>query len=138
MQRALGLGFLFLVIAAGCQLPPERMAVRLLPEDTAPLTYLELISRARLQATAGNEAFYVNQWSELEDSARALEQTCRFLLKATEVPAGKKEALPRDADELRQDAVKLREAAKAKNVTQTNELLQRINLKVRQLRVEGS
>jgi hypothetical protein len=133
MKRALVLGFLVLV-AAGCQLPPERMAVRLLPEDTAPLSYLELVSRARLQATAGNEAFYVNQWAELEDAARALEQTARFLPKATEVPADKRESLAKVAEELRQEAIKLREAAQAKDVKRSNELLQHINLKVRELR----
>jgi hypothetical protein len=137
MKRAPVLVPFLMVLAAGCQLPPERLAVRLLPEDVPPMTYVELVSRARLQATAGNEAFYVNQWSELEDAARALEQTARFLPRATEVPAGKKETLVKEADELRQQTVKLRESAKAKDVKQTNDLLQHINFQVRRLRIEN-
>jgi hypothetical protein len=135
MNRALVLGTVLLLLA-GCQLPPERLAVRLLPEDTPPMTYMELLGRARLQATAGHEAFYINQWSELEDAAKALEQTARFLKKAQEVPAGKQAMLEKDADELGREAVKLREAAKAKNVKDANEVLQHINYKVRQLRFE--
>ena len=44
--------------------------------------------------------------------------------------------LPMEAGDLGKDALKLREAAKAQDVRQTTETLQRIHLKVRELRPE--
>lgn len=122
------------LMAAGCQLPPERLPVRPLPEDSPPLPYAELLTRARLQSTSANEAFYVNNWGELEEAARGLAQTARFLPKSIEVPESRKESLAADARSLAEDADKLREAAKSKDDKLVNELMQRVNLKVRQLR----
>lgn len=135
MNRALPTG-LFVLVIAGCQLPPERMPLQPLPENAAPLPYAELLTRARMEATAATEAFYVSRWVELEDAARGLEQTARFLPKAVEVPAKSKDRLTARAKELEAEAGKLRDAAKAQQVRDTNEILQRINLKVRELRIE--
>jgi hypothetical protein len=125
-----------LLFAAGCTLPPERLPLKPLPEDGAALPYADVLTRARLQAGAANEAFYVDRWADLEDAARGLEQTARFLAKATEVPPKQKDKLPAEADQLGKDAAQLRESAKAQDVSKTNQLLQRINLKVRELRPE--
>ncbi len=127
---------LFLFALAGCQLPPERVPLKPLPEDGPPQPYADLVGRARVQATAANEAFYINKWSDLEDAAKGLELTARVLGKATEVPAKHKDTLPVEAGDLGKEAVRLREAAKAQEVRQTTEALQRINLKVRELRPE--
>lgn len=127
--------FVFLILA-GCQMPLERLPLRPLPEDAPPLPYAELLTRARLQASTANEAFYVNQWSELEDSAKGLEQTARFLEKAVEVPKTQKEALPAKAKDLSEEAARLQEAAKAKNVQQTLDTLQRVHFKIRLLRLD--
>ena len=136
MTRALlGLGILF-GVAAGCQLPPERLPIKPLPEDSVPLPYADVVARARVQASAAVEAFYLDKWDELEDAARALEQSARFLAKAIEVPAKRKEELAAQSAELAKHAASLREAAKKKEVKQTNESLQRINLKVRELLAE--
>jgi hypothetical protein len=135
MGRAFYASLLLFLI--GCQLPPEQLALKPLPEDGPPQPYADLIARARLQATAANEAFYVNRWSDLEDAAKALEQTARFLPKAADLPAKRKDAIPKDADYLGAEAGKLREAAKAQEVKSANELLQHINLKVRELRPEN-
>jgi hypothetical protein len=105
-----------------------------LPENGPPEAYNDLITRARLQATAANESFYVNNWVDLEDAAKGLEQTARYLPKASEVPAQHKDKLPTEADSLTKNAVQLREAAKGHDVKQATELLQRINLQVRELR----
>jgi hypothetical protein len=135
MNRVVCLGML--VLAAGCVVAPERAPLRPLPEDSKPLAYGDLVGRARLLASAGNEAFYINRWSDLEESARGLEQTARFLLKSTEVPAGHKDKLAVEAGDLARNSAKLAEAARAKDVRQANELLQRINLKVRELRADN-
>jgi hypothetical protein len=124
-----------LVLLAGCRLTEREAALMPLPEDKT-FTYKELLTRARATAAAGLEAFYVDAWPELEDAAKSLEQIARFLPKATEIPATLKDRLAPDTDQLRQDAVKLGEAARAKNARAVNDALQRINLRIRELRPE--
>ena len=133
MYRSL-LPCIFILAIAGCALPPERQALQPLPENGPPHPFIDLVGRARTQASVANEAFYVNNWVDLEDAAKALELTARALTRAKEIPAQHRDKLAVEAGDLGQDAVVLREAAKAKEVKQTNEALQRINLKIRELR----
>jgi hypothetical protein len=126
-----------LIVAAGsCQAPPERAAPRLLPEDGPPLPYAELLTRARAQASVATEAFYVNNWTELEETARGLDQTARYLARATDVPAKQRDMLPVLAGDLGKDAAALREAAAAKDVDKANAALQRLHVKIRELRLD--
>jgi hypothetical protein len=127
---------LFLFVLVGCQLPPERVPLKPLPEDGPPQPYVDLVGRARAQATAATEAFYINNWSDLEDAAKGLEVTARALGKATDIPPKHKDGLPNKAGDLAKEAVTLREAAKGHDLRQTTETLQRINLKVRELRLD--
>jgi hypothetical protein len=126
--------FVFLLLAAGCQMPPDRLPARVLPEDSPPLPYAELLTRARLQSTAATEAFYINQWADLEEAARGLAQTARFLAKALEVPEHHKATLLDESERLGKEADRLREAAKNKDDKQVTEVLQKIHLMVRELR----
>jgi hypothetical protein len=135
MNRAMILGAV-IVFVSGCQLSRERLPLKPLPEDSPPLPFAELLTRARMEATAANEAFYVNRWGDLEDAAAALEQTARFLPKATEIPAKHKDNLATQAGELGKEAKSLREAAKAQAAKQANGAIQRINLQVRELRLD--
>src|SRR5271165_444811 len=112
MKRA-PLLLLSLVLYAGCATPPER-AVRPLPEDGPAPPYSDLLTRARLQATAATEAFYVNQWGDLEDAAKSLEQTAKFLGKSADAPPKQKDSLGTRADELGKEALVLHEAARSK------------------------
>lgn len=136
MNRALCFS-LFLLSVAGCQLPPEVAAVKPLAEDGPPQPYVELVSRARSQAKAANEAFYINRWSDLEDAARGLEQTARFLGKATDIPARHKDTLAVEAGDLGKEAAALRDGAKTQNIKQVTDSMQKLNLKVRELRPEN-
>ncbi len=133
MKRALLLLSLALV---GCATTGERVALRPLPEDAGPLPYAELLTRARAQAGAANEAFYVDRWDDLQDAARGLEQTARFLPKAIEVPANQKEKLSGVAGDLAKEATVLREAAKVKDVKKATDSLQRVHFAVRSLKPE--
>ncbi len=135
MNRALCIALL--VTFAGCTLPSERPAVKPLPEDSLPQTYADLLVRARAQATTATESFYINAWIELEDIGRSLEQTGRFLPKATDVPERQKESFVEKASSLESEAKQLQQAAKARDEKKANEILQRINLLVRELRSEG-
>ncbi len=123
-------------LAAGCVAPGDRAPLKLLPEDSAPLPYAELLTRARAQVSGAIDASYVNNWTELEDAARGLEQTAKFLPKATEVPAKQKDTLPVVAGDLGKDAGALRDAARAKDVERTDDSLRRIHQTVRRLRIE--
>jgi hypothetical protein len=134
MKRTLWSASLFLILA-GCQLPQERLPAPLPEDGKLSVTYAELLTRARAQAKVANEAFYVDRWTDLEDAARGLEQTARFLTKAEDIPATHKEALPRVSRELSTDAQKLKEAAIAKDVKETTALMQRVNLAVREMRL---
>jgi hypothetical protein len=135
MSRVVLVCVLALGVAA-CALPPERTPIRPLPDETVSLPFAELLTRARIQASNATEAFYLNKWEDLEDAARGLEQTARVLPKAIEVPPPQKEKLSTVSTALRKDAVSLREAAKAHNVKDTNEAMQRVNLTVRELRLD--
>jgi hypothetical protein len=135
MSRALFAGLYFFLLI-GCALPPEQVPLKPLPEDGPAQTYADLIGRARIQANSANEAFYVNKWTDLEDAAKGLEQTARFLGKAAEIPVRHKDTLAIEAGDLGKEAIKLRQAAQDKDDKKVNEALQRLNLKVRQLRAE--
>ncbi|HEY7314203.1 MAG TPA: hypothetical protein VH643_32930 [Gemmataceae bacterium] len=142
MKRVLLPGMALLL--AGCVAPPERVPLQPLPENGQVLPYPELLTRVRAQASAANEAFYVNRWTDLEDLAKGIEQTARFLAKAQEVPAKNKDILKEVTDDLGKNARKLKAAAAAQiakdgnesqNVKDATDALQQITLKVRMLRL---
>ncbi|OAI49920.1 hypothetical protein AYO44_18220 [Planctomycetaceae bacterium SCGC AG-212-F19] len=108
-----------------------------IPQNGKGLAYAEVVLRARLQAGAATEAFYLNKWTALEDAARILEQTARMLVKTTDVPARQKDRLNAHADELAKEAMDLQQSASAQDEKRSNDALQRIHLKVRELRPEG-
>jgi hypothetical protein len=132
VRRAPILGLLLVV--AGCRMAAERAVLQPLPDDTAPLPFTDLVSRSRLQAMTANEAFYVDNWADLETAARGLEQSARFLKRATAVPVERQSDLSLRADRLATDATQLREAAKAHDAGRVNTILQRIHSQVRELR----
>ncbi len=123
------------LVLAGCQLPPERLP-RQLPDDNPPLPYAELLTRARLQARTATDSLYVDRWADLEDAARGLEQSAKFFLKAEDIPPSHRASLPKVCSALSTDAVKLREAAIAKDPKEATDILRRVNLAVRELRLD--
>ena len=120
---------------AGCRLPEHEAVIKPLPEGQS-YAYQDLLVRARAQAMAAVEAFYIDAWADLGDAAAALEQTSRFLPKTTQIPDAIKDKLGAETEQLRKDATKLGDAARAKDVRAANDALQRINLRIRELRVE--
>ena len=126
-------GGLFLITLAGCQVPQDRLPPDL-PESVGPRPYAELLTRARSQAKVATEAFYINKWGDLEDAARGLEQTARYLTKAEEVPQARRQELVNLSEELGKEANQLRKAAQTKDEKETTAVLTRINYQVRALR----
>lgn len=133
MKRVILAGGCLLLLLPACALPPEREPIRLLPEDRGPVPYNELSTRARLQATGATEAYMVDRWDDIQDAARALEQTARFLPKAQDVPAKQKDTLPKLSEDLAKEAVLLRDGAKEKDATKVKTSLTRVQNLVHEL-----
>jgi outer membrane murein-binding lipoprotein Lpp len=123
-----------LLLLSGCQALQEHNRLQPLPTDGPALPYREVVQKSRNLATAATEAFYVDKWSEVELAAVALEQTALYLPRSYEIPEARKTSLDSSVKTLVKEAQALREAAKAKDETKTNETLQRIHLRVRELR----
>jgi len=133
MLRASCCSLMLVALLVGCRVV-EREGMLPLPENGPALTYAEMLNRARNQSAAALDAFYIDSWADLEQAALRLEESAKLLPKTKEIPDAFKTKLPGEADSLRQDAGKLQEAARAKNATQANEAMQRINQRIRQLR----
>ena len=124
----------FLIVAlAGCR-AVEREGMNSLPENAAPLSYEEMVNRARGQASSALDAYYIDAWLDLEQAAQRLEQSARLLPKSTHIPEAFKTKIEPESDLLRQDATKLLAAARAKNASAANDAMQRITQRIRQLR----
>src|SRR5262249_3102049 len=134
MRRVLLLGCVGLILA-GCQVAPvaEKDGPRDLPNSSAPVPYVELIKRCRKQIEAANEAFYDNHWVVLDEAARGLEQTARFLVHAADIRAGQKKDLGALSERLAQEASKLREIALSRDAGKINSAMQKLQLTVREL-----
>ena len=136
MKRHRGVG-VWAVLAglAGCAAPAERLDVPPVPADVENLTFPDVLTRARLQAGAATEAFYVDNWPALETAARSLEQTARLIPTSKDVPAEKLKELEAESARLVSHARELAEAARRKDIATANERLQRIALQIRNLQV---
>lgn len=143
MRRRLLLG-LALGAALGCQLPPDQEPLRPLREHGPKLRYDEMVLRVRRQADLALEASYNDNWGDLEDLAKALEQTAQFLPTAPQAPDVKKdERFRQRTGELSSAAGKLSAAsremsrlegpAKAKKLKEIEGLLLSISKTVRRL-----
>lgn len=133
MTRVLVSGMLLL--AFGCAVPTDRGSLQALPENGQVLPYPELLTRIRAQARAANDAYYLDSWGDLEDLAKGIEQTSRFLAKAKEVPKKNRDVLNEVTGDLAKNAIALREAAVSKNTKQATTALQQIISKVHELRL---
>jgi hypothetical protein len=133
MLRKSACFLLFVLTLAGCRIS-EREGQNPLPENAAPISYSEMMTRARGQAGTALDAFYLDAWIDLEQSAQRLEQTARLLPKTTHIPEAFKTKVEPEAELLREDASKLVMAARDRNAKQANEIMQRINQRIRELR----
>ena len=100
-----------------------------------PMTYRDVIHRARSQATLATESFYIDQWQDVDRAAASLEDTARYLPRAVEVPATQKTSLEVRSQTLVKEAQALREAVKGRDEKKTTEAMKKINL-LAQLRPE--
>jgi hypothetical protein len=119
--------------ALGCA-SPDGTRGKLLDESEPKFTYRQLYVRARAQSGIALEAFYSDSWLELEDAAKAIEQAARLMPKSDEIPERVQDRLATESDALRRDSLALAEAARSKNPKSVNEIMQRIQLTIRELK----
>ena len=134
MRKMLLLGALLASLPA-CQVPERAYLPPPLPDKVTPRPYAELLSRARAQATLATNAFYVNNFTDVEESARGLEQTAQYLGKAEDVPAKHKDTLATLSTDLGKLAKSLSEAAAVKDVKKTTDIMGKLQVKVREMRL---
>lgn len=136
MKNTLFVSFLFLgLFTLGCQSVSEKAAsIQPLAENIPVPPYQDLLSRVRNQSAVATESFFINNWAELEDAAKGLEQTSRLMSKSSDLPESKKESIMAVSSDLNREATKLKEACKSKNELEVNTQLQKITLKIRELR----
>jgi hypothetical protein len=129
-----------LLALASCQTGPDQRSAPLvpLPEKVTPLPYGRLLERARAQAKQATEAFYVDNWDDLNEAARGLEQTAQYLARAEDVPGKHKDTLATMSGDLGKLARTLREAAEKKDVKKTTDVLTKIQVQVREMRLGES
>src|SRR5262245_66546599 len=110
-----------LMALVSCQNGPESRTAPLtpLPEKVTPIPYGRLLERARTQTKQATEAFYVDNWSDLEDAERGLEQTAQYMVKAEDVPAKHKDTLATTRGELGKLEKGQEEAEKEKDGEET-------------------
>ncbi len=123
----------FALALAGCQSMQETQSLVPLPENAPAQPYSELVTRARSQALAATESFYLNKWQDLEEVSKVLSQTARFMERATGIPAARQQQISATAAEITQECSKLATLAKSKDEAATQLCLQKIQIKVREL-----
>jgi hypothetical protein len=121
------------LLLTGCANAPEQIKVQPLPVDGPSLTWNELVQRSRMLAMSATEAFYRDEWTEVEHAGKSLEQTALHLPKSTDIPANRKASVDAHVQGLQTEAQNLQTAARAKDVDKVNENLQKIHARVRAL-----
>lgn len=120
----------------GCVSSAERVDVPPTPINVQEMTYRDVLTRARLQATAATEAFYLDNWQSLQSTAGSLEETAKQIPQAQNVPADKKEQIDKDAARLASLARELGQAAQKQDIETSNDRLQQIGLLIRNFQVQ--
>jgi hypothetical protein len=133
-MRNILLGSLLCMVLVGCRLPPDREPFKPLPENGAKFSYGELLARLHSQANAAMDAFFVDAWVELEEAAKGIDQTCRFLAKAEDPPEHLKSSMIQNCSNLQKEAARLAEAARKKNADAATQSLTQITAQIRQLK----
>src|SRR5262249_43393738 len=112
MMRTTCVGLLAIVLSLGCQTAPEQIKIPPLPAEGQPVTYSDVVQRARVLATTATEAFYIDKWGEVESAALGLEQTALYLPKSSDIPAARRASMDAQMQSLVREAQELRDAAK--------------------------
>lgn len=113
------------------------MALTPLAPEATP-TFGELIQRSKSQMTAAHEAYYSDNWKEMERCTAAIKETGYFLtrLQLNNLSDAQKAKLASLTKDYNDAADQLKSVSTAKDPVKTNQVLQKLNEVYYQLRVE--
>src|SRR5262245_39656550 len=101
-----------LAAVIGCQSTLDQEAIRPLRDNGPKMSYDQRTARARKQAEVAREAFYADNFADLQDVAKALEQTADLLKDSTDIPADRKDEVKKISGTLVSEARKVNSAAR--------------------------
>jgi hypothetical protein len=111
----------------------EKLPVPPLPLDGAALPYSQVVSRLSSQTNAAKDEHFLNRWDGVIEVSVGLEQTASYLLRSPDLPTSHKPKIEKTSTELNSNILKLREAARRKDQTESLELIRRIHNQVKDL-----
>lgn len=132
MNRIL-FALVFVVGVVACKLPEEKTTPAL-PALEGQLQFKDLIQRAEAEVTVAIEAFFVDQYNEVELAGQGLKATARFLPRAQDVPASIQPLLALEAEKIGEEAQLVSDAARNKDAKALTPLLGRLHLRIRSLK----
>jgi hypothetical protein len=132
MKRLL-LALVVIAPLAACCGEGEKINVPPLPQDGAALPYQQVLARLSAQTNAAKEDHFLNRWDGLVDSSVTLEQSASYITRSPDLPPAHRALIEKSAGEMKTSIVKLREAARQKNETESLELIRRLHNQVRDL-----
>ena len=135
-MRRIILLVLTVTLLAGCQSHPEPVPVPPVLKADRPENFAVLVNNARLVAMAATEAFYVDNWSGLEENAKRLEAIVAQMPLAPDLTEPQRKDLVAPTQALIHAARALAHSARDRNARQVNGLLQRLHSGVRLLRLD--
>jgi Tat protein translocase TatC len=98
-----------------------------LPAEAESLPFAQLVERAQLDVLTASEAVEFGRWAELPPLADDLEQTGRFLKKASAVPDQYAKTVDDIAKQVAQDVGELRSAVEAEDAAKARTVLRHLN-----------
>ncbi len=121
------------ILAVSCCGEGERIGVAPLPQDGTALPYSQVVARLSAQTKTAKEEHFMNRWDGIVDASVALEQSANYLLRSPDLPPTHKAAIEKTSGEIKSDILKLREAARKKDQSESLELIRRLHNEVRGL-----
>ncbi len=119
----------------GCCTTPESVAVPPLPVE-GPAANRDLLLRIRYHASEAVDAYYLDDWAQVEKLAGLLETETKFLGDSPELSPRSKTALSLEKKVLLDNIAVLKQAARSANVTQVGDALSQIQTHIRKINLE--
>ena len=116
-----------------CNADGERLTVPPLPQDGSPLPYAQVLSRLAAQTNSAKEEHFLNHWDGVVEAATALERSNSYLLKAPDLSPAHKATIEKTSGEINGEIIKLRDAARRKDQTESLELIRLLHNQIRDL-----
>ncbi|MCE9529896.1 MAG: hypothetical protein K8T89_01950 [Planctomycetes bacterium] len=132
MRRSLWI-LLCATLSLSCSSDAEKLTVAPLPQEGGTLPFRQVLTRLAAQTDTAKEEHFLNQWDELVNASVSLEQSTKFLLRSPDLPVSHKPQIEKASTTLNTQILKLREAARRKDQTESLESIRLIHNQIRDL-----